>query len=110
MIKKTDKQRHKPVLAHKKREWKDGHIQRYGDDRLRDATPAESRVQHRGRAAEQSSLQHDRTIPANGRNSFKHHSLIAPDKYMPFSGHSPEKILVFSRPKLRPEWRLTVRK
>src|SRR6266566_6062151 len=110
MVKKTNKKRHESVLPQQKREWKSGRIQWHRDDRFRDTSPAKGRMQHCGCATEQRSFQHDRAIPANGRNSFKHHSLIAPDKYLPLSGHPPEKILVLSGPKLRPEWRLAVRK
>src|SRR6266853_696460 len=110
MVKKANKERHESVLPQQKREGKSGRIEWYGDDRFCDTSPAKGRMQHRGCAAEQSSFHQDRTIPANGRNSFKHDSLIAPDKYMPLSSHPPEKILVLSGPKLRPKWRLTVRK
>src|SRR5712691_7639604 len=109
MVKKANKKRHESVLPQQKREWQSGRIEWYGDDRFCDPRPATGRMQRRGCAAEQRSFQQDRTIPADGRNSFKHHCLITPDKYMPLSGHPPKKILVLSGPKLRPEWGLTVR-
>src|SRR5438445_12909336 len=50
---------------------------------------------------EQSSSQHERVFPTYRGNNLIRHGLVAPDKNMPFFDHSPEKILVLSRQKLR---------